>query len=414
MMFLPLLSAPMSEIRHPELLAIADNCVACGLCVPQCPSYQVLQNEADSPRGRIALMRGVLEHKLQPTARLQQHLDQCLTCRQCEKVCPNQVAYGRLVDGMRAELLQQQPARLPWLKRLGLQRLAHQPQWWGRLLKLARLPLVRPLLRHLPVSQAWLPTLREMMRRYQPQRWQPCYPPSGEERGEVMLFLGCLARAVDVAAINAAIQLLNLFGFRVWVPQQQVCCGALLKHAGDAVGAAGLLATNRNVFAGTMPVLTLASGCGADLQDAGDASFGARVMEVADFLERHADWRLVECAPLAERVTLHDPCTLRNVMRSEQAYHRLLQRIPGLQLLPLAGNQQCCGAAGTYHLQHPQIARQLRDDKISAINTTGAEHVCSANFACGMWLNTALDGAERQVQHPLLLLQQQIRKASSC
>ena len=404
----------MSEIRNPELLAIADNCVACGLCVPQCPSYQVLQNEADSPRGRIALMRGVLEQKLQPTTRLQQHLDQCLTCRQCEKVCPNQVAYGRLVDGMRAELLQQQPGRLPWLKRKSLNWLALRPQWWGRLLKLARFPFAGSQLRRLRQALTVLPTLQEMQRRYQSRHWQDCYSPIGEMRGEVMLFLGCLARAVDVEAIDAAIQLLNLFGFRVWVPQAQVCCGAMLKHAGDAAGAARLHAINRRVFAGGMPLLTLASGCGADLYDADDADFGARVVEIAAFLEQHADWRLVECLPLAGRVTVHDPCTLRNVMRSEQAYHRLLQRIPGLQLVPLAGNQQCCGAAGTYHLQHPQIARQLRDDKISAIKATGAEHVCSANFACGMWLNTAQDKAQQPVQHPLLLLQQQIRKVSSC
>ncbi len=404
----------MSEIRNPELLAIADNCVACGLCVPQCPSYQVLQNEADSPRGRIALMRGLLEQKLQPTARLQQHLDQCLTCRQCEKVCPNQVAYGRLVDGMRAELLQQQPGRLPWLKRKSLNWLALRPQWWRRLLKLARFPFAGSLLRRLRQALTVLPTLQEMQRRYQSRHWQDCYSSIGEMRGEVMLFLGCLARAVDVEAIDAAIHLLNLFGFRVWVPQAQVCCGAMLKHAGDAAGAARLHAINRRVFAGEMPLLTLASGCGADLYDADDTDFGARVVEIATFLEQHADWRLVECLPLAGRVTVHDPCTLRNVMRSEQAYHRLLQRIPGLQLVPLAGNQQCCGAAGTYHLQHPQIARQLRDDKISAIKATGAEHVCSANFACGMWLNTAQDKAQQPVQHPLLLLQQQIRKVSSC
>lgn len=400
----------MSEITNPELLAIADSCVACGLCVPHCPSYKVLQNEADSPRGRIALMRGVLEQRLQPTERFQLHLDQCLTCRQCEKVCPNQVAYGSLVDGMRAELLQIAPQRLPWLKRMGLRLLAFQPVWWGRALALLRSPTLRRVLYAVPQLRPLLPSLREMSQHHQSHSWSDCYPPQGPQRGEVMLFLGCVARSVDVPATKAAIALLNLFGYRVHVPLQQVCCGAILKHAGDAAAATDLVRRNRTVFAGELPVLVLASGCGADLYDAADPGFGARVMEVAAFLDQHADWQGVECVPLDERLAIHDPCSLRNVLRSEQAYYRLLRRIPGLELLPLAGNGQCCGAAGMYHLQHPHIAQQLRDDKMAAIEATQADRIVSANFACGMWINGALSQSGLEVQHPLLLLQQHIRK----
>lgn len=400
----------MSEITNPELLAIADSCVACGLCVPHCPSYKVLQNEADSPRGRIALMRGVLEQRLQATERFQLHLDQCLTCRQCEKVCPNQVAYGSLVDGMRAELLQIAPQRLPWSKRMGLRLLAFQPKWWGRSLALLRSPMLRRVLHTVPRLRPLLPSLQQLSQHHQSQSWSDNYPPQGAQRGEVMLFLGCVARSVDVPAIDAAIALLTLFGFRVHVPSQQVCCGAILKHAGDVAAAADLAQRNRVAFAGEIPLLVLASGCGADLYDAADAGFGARVMEVAAFLDQHADWEGVECVPLAARVAIHDPCSLRNVMRSEQAYYRLLRRIPGLELLPLAGNGQCCGAAGIYHLQHPDIAQQLRDDKMAAIKAAQADRIVSANFACGMWINGALRQSAQEVQHPLLLLQQHIRK----
>lgn len=400
----------MPEITNPELLAIADSCVACGLCVPHCPSYKVLQNEADSPRGRIALMRGVLEQRLQATERFQLHLDQCLTCRQCEKICPNQVAYGSLVDGMRAELLQIAPQRLPWHKRMGLRLLAFRPKWWGRSLALLRSPMLRSVLHVVPRLRPLLPSLQQLSQHYQSQSWSDNYPPQGAQRGEVMLFLGCVARSVDVPAIDAAIALLTLFGFRVHVPSQQVCCGAMLKHAGDAAAAADLAQRNREAFAGEMPVLVLASGCGADLYDAADAGFGARVMEVAAFLDQHADWEGVECVPLAARVAIHDPCSLRNVLRSEQAYYRLLRRIPGMELLPLAGNGQCCGAAGMYHLQHPGIAQRLRDDKMAAIKAAQADRIVSANFACGMWINGALRQSAQEVQHPLLLLQQHIRK----
>lgn len=399
---------PMPEIKNPQLFQMADTCVACGLCVPQCPSYQVLQNEADSPRGRIALMRGVLEGQIQPTARFAEHLDLCLTCRSCEKACPNQVPYGRLVDGMRAELLRLSPQRLPRWKQAGLRWLSRRPDAWRGLLTPLRWPggvkLAARLLRQPRAG------LQEMAGRSRPGRWLARYPAIGAQRGEVQLFLGCVARTLDVAAINAAIQLLTRLGFAVQVPAGQQCCGALLRHAGDAVAADGLVQRNAKVFAGDAPIVVLASGCGADLRD---AEFGERVVDVGDFLDRHGDWSRVRLRPLAQRIAVHDPCSLRNVLRCEQAYYRLLRRIPQADIVPLPGNQQCCGAAGAYHLQQPQVAGQLRDVKIAAIRALQPERLVSANFGCGMWLNAALPDSLR-FEHPLVLLAQQTEETRPC
>lgn len=396
----------MSEIRNPQLLKLADTCVACGLCVPQCPTYKVLQTEADSPRGRIALMRGVLEQKLQPTARFAEHLDLCLTCRSCEKACPNQVPYGRLVDGMRAELLKLNPQRLPRWQQAGLRLLARRPGAWRALLSPLRWPggvgLASRLLRRPQLTTS----LREMAGRAQSGHWRASYPAHGAQLGEVQLFLGCVARTLDVAAIDAAIRLLTRLGFAVQVPAGQQCCGALLRHAGAAAAADELLRGNLRAFGGNAPILVLASGCGADLRD---AEFGARVIDVGEFLERHGDWSRIVLQPLPLRIGVHDPCSLRNVLRSEQAYYRLLQRIPQAEVLPLPGNQQCCGAAGAYHLQQPQVAGQLRDAKIDAMRALQPQRLASANFGCGMWLNAALP-ANLRFEHPLVLLAQQLKE----
>lgn len=398
----------MPEIKNPQLFQLADTCVACGLCVSQCPSYQVLQNEADSPRGRIALMRGVLEGQIPPTARFAEHLDLCLTCRSCEKACPNQVPYGRLVDGMRAELLKLNPQRLPGWKRAGLRWLSRRPDAWRSVLTPLRWPggvaLAARLLRQPRAG------LQEMADRSRAGRWQVFYPAHGAQAGEVLLFLGCVARTLDAAAIDAAIRLLTRLGFAVQVPAGQQCCGALLRHAGDAAAADALLQRNAQVFAGKAPILVLASGCGADLRDAG---FGGRVVDVGEFLDRHADWSRVDIRPLAQRVAVHDPCSLRNVLRSEQAYYRLLRRIPQADIVPLAGNQQCCGAAGVYHLQQPQVAGQLRDAKLATVAALRPDRLVSANFGCGMWLNAALPDTLR-FEHPLVLLAQQLDKGTSC
>lgn len=398
----------MAEIKNPQLLKLADTCVACGLCVPQCPTYKVLQTEADSPRGRIALMRGVLEQKLPPSERFAEHLDLCLTCRSCEKACPNQVPYGRLVDGMRAELLRLNPQRLPAWKKAGLRLLSRRPAAWRLLLSPLRWPGgVKAAVRLLRQPQLQ-GSLEEMAQRSQAGRWAEFYPAVGAQLGAVQLFLGCVARTLDVAAIDAAIVLLTRLGFGVHVPAAQQCCGALLRHAGDAAGADALLRQNRQAFAAEMPLVVVASGCGADLRD---GAFGAGVVDIGEFLDKRGDWSRLSFNALPLRIGVHDPCSLRNVLRSEQAYYRLLRRIPAAEIVALPGNQQCCGAAGSYHLQQTQVAGQLRDAKIAAVAGLQADRLVSANFGCGMWLNAGLPSTTPRIEHPLVLLAQQIKES---
>lgn len=407
------------------MLEDADRCVACGLCLPHCPTYRKTLSEADSPRGRIQLMKGVLEARIPLNARFIEHIDLCLTCRACENVCPNSVAYGELVDGVRVIIEAARPRS--WLARL-LRRLALQ----GLIARPARLEKLAPFLRFYQQS-GWqrlargLGILRvlglEEIERHLPPisrgfNWRETYPATGTARGEVELFLGCVARITDDTTLKAAIFILSRLGYTVHVPPAQTCCGALHQHTGESHAAKRLAAQNLKAFAlpGLAAVISTASGCGATLaeyhrilgKEAGP--FAAKVMDIAAFLERAEGWSAIAMQPLQEKIVVHDPCTLRNVIHGEKAPYTLLRRIPGAQVEALAGNDQCCGAAGTYFLTEPQMAGILRDDKIRALQEGGANWLATSNVGCAMHFADAARkvGLNIKVAHPVTLVARQM------
>ena len=377
-----------------ELLQLADACVVCGLCVPHCPTYRKTGLEADGPRGRIQLMRAVLRDELPASPRFHEHIDACLSCRSCEAVCPNHVRYGELVDGVRARypVYQRRPR---WFDR-PLNIMARYPQLWSaaRLLlaPLQRLGLQRLLRRRGLAGLPLAPRLRAA--------------PAPAEAPRVALFLGCVSRLADVPALQAGVRLLQAAGLAVDIPVRQGCCGALALHQGDQQEARARAAANAQAFAGASQVLFSASGCGATLLDypaLGVKDFPA--MDVISFLARQPVERL-NFRPLRQTVWLHAPCTQRNVVRSLSATEQLLRRIPELDLHWLPGNDQCCGAAGRYHLDQPDMAEQLRTDKIAAIRDSGAGLVLSSNIGCVLWLRAALPDV--RLMHPLELLSEQL------
>ncbi len=411
--------------RTRELVSLAERCVACGLCLPHCPTYRKTLSEADSPRGRIQLMKGVLEARIPLNERFIEHIDLCLTCRACESVCPNSVAYGELVDGVRVTIEAQRPRT--WLERL-LHKLALQ----GLLARPSRLEKLAPLLRFYQQSGLqravrrlgvlrWI-GLEEFERHLPPVprgiNWRETYPATGTARGEVGLFLGCVARISDSTTLKAAIFILNRLGYTVRVPKNQTCCGALHQHSGEPRAAMQLAAQNLKAFAlpGLAAVLCTASGCGAMLaeyhQTLGKEAepFAAKVADLSAFLERAEGWSAIAMQPLREKIAVHDPCTLRNVMRNEKAPYSLLQLIPQAQVEVLAGNDQCCGAAGTYFLSQPQMAGLLRDDKIRAIQEGGASWLATSNVGCAMHITDAARkaGLNINVAHPATIVARQM------
>lgn len=408
-------------------LRAVERCVACGLCLPVCPTYRLTQDEAESPRGRIAYMRMLAQMPGAPSVKLEQHLSHCLVCRACEKACPSYVPYGQLIDAARTTMAAQKSPTyigvlgfgfLRWLasrtarmsaigkllyyyQRTGLQRLMRA----SGLLRWMRAKKYDDLLPPLPY----------------PKQLRAFYSDSNDSKGEVLLFIGCIAQLADTRTHEAAIRLLNALGYSVRIPAGQTCCGALHQHGGQTETARDFMRRNLDAFGdGTETILTSASGCGAQLYEYGihletpaGAAFGARIMDISEFLAR-ADWSRVSFRPLPQRIAIHDPCSLANTLRQEKAPYSLLNLIPGAEIVPLAENNFCCGGAGTYPLTEPDMAGRLRASKIQHLQNTGPAILATSNIGCALHLAAGIREAQLDIEvvHPIVVLARQLQNTA--
>lgn len=394
------------------------------MCLPHCPTYGLTLNEAESPRGRIALVQALAARRLEPDPSLTRHLDRCLSCRACERMCPSEVPYGRLIADARRLIQEQRPRNRPFTERLLVGALTRSPGPRSLLRHAARFYQrsgLRYLAGRLPLAANGISRLDGLLPPMPPAHALPRYAPAtGAERGRVALFTGCTGALLDQELLEATVRLLNRCGYGVHIPRAQGCCGALHHQQGEAEGFAALARRNLQAFAEleVEAVVFVASGCGAMLAEyaewletPGAEAFSAQIREVSAFLadlQWPGDLRF---APLPETVAVHDPCSLRNVLRQSEAPYRLLSRIPQIRLHPLPQNDRCCGAAGAYVLEEPTTADALREPKIRALATSGARRLVSANIGCALHL---ADGARRaglevEVTHPVVLLARQIR-----
>ncbi|WP_292913543.1 (Fe-S)-binding protein [Nitrosomonas sp.] len=240
--------------------------------------------------------------------------------------------------------------------------------------------------------------------------WQPVYPATSEVRGEVALFLGCVARVTDVATLNASIYVLNRLGYTVHVPSDQVCCGAIHQHSGDPEQAKKLARRNQSAFAQFSTIISTASGCGVQLVESGVASDQTQVVDISRFLMKVEGWESIDIVSLPQKILVHEPCSLRNVLRDQVYPYRLIARIPGAEAVPLAGNDQCCGAAGTYFIDQSEIADMLLKDKLNAVKEGAAQYLVTSNIGCAMHMANGLyeQGMNVEVLHPVTLLARQM------
>jgi glycolate oxidase iron-sulfur subunit len=395
------------------LVDAAARCVSCGLCLPHCPTYRKALNEADSPRGRIVLMQAVLERRIPANKRFLAHIDLCLACRACENACPNNVEYGRLINGVRG-ILENSRQRSAW------QRLVRRVLLDGVATKPAVMRLAGSALRAWQAfagKSGWSTqfSLVRMATRLPPLRsqpvWKAVYLAAGKVRGEVGLFLGCVARVTDVETLSASIFVLNRLGYTVHVPPRQGCCGAMHASLGEPEQVRAFEEQNLRAFAEVKveTVISTATGCGAALKSY-PLEFAGRVRDISEFLSEAEGWEGAEIAPLAEKVAVHEPCSMRNALHCQDQPYGLLRHIPGASIVPLAGNDQCCGAAGTYFLTQPEMATSLLADKLQAVMTSGARILATSNIGCAMHLAAGLKaaGIEIEVVHPITLLARQM------
>jgi glycolate oxidase iron-sulfur subunit len=348
--------------------------VRCGLCLPHCPTYRLDQVESESPRGRIALARALATDKAAPSASLQTHLDHCLGCGRCARVCPAKVDYPALLTATRSL---QRRHRGASLRQSLLERLMARPA----LLRFA-LRIYRQLFPLIPRSLRLLP---------RPPR-RAAAPPG--RTSEVALFVGCVADTYESAVRQSLHRLLAASGASLATPSGQGCCGAFHAHAGNAAMAEVLAQGNRKAFANHSTVLSLASGCRESLRQSLPAN--VRVEDALACLARRR--QQLRFRPAAETVALHLPCTQDRA--AVQGLRDLLDSVPGLQVIELDAGYGCCGAAGAHMMDLPERAASLRQPLLDQLAASGASCVLSANIGCRLHLHVA----SVPVLHPLEFL----------
>jgi glycolate oxidase iron-sulfur subunit len=410
------------------------SCVHCGLCLQSCPTYRVLGREADSPRGRIYLVRAMEEGRLAPDAAAVQHLDLCLNCRACETACPAGVRYGEILERARARLRESGagPPGGPleaWILGTLFQSRERLEAGVDALRALQRLGVFRwarhrMLRRLLPPAVAsgagLVPPVPSRAERALAVGVYPPYEASSRPRARVGLFATCVVQPLFPGVNRALLHLLRVAGCEVAVPEAQGCCGSLHAHAGlrhQALRRAR--AALRDLPEQLDAVVTASAGCGATMKEyehlfeppaagpgerARARAFAARVRDGLEFLDEIGlpdGWEGV-----AGRVTVHDPCHLAHAQRVRQAPRRLLARVAGLELVEMRHSDWCCGSAGTYNLKHPEIADRLLDEKLDAVAATGAPWVAVANPGCLLYMvaGGSRRGLAARFAHPLEIL----------
>ncbi len=399
-------------ILHDDLSA-TQQCVMCGMCVPHCPTYALSQNETDGPRGRIALLLGVAQGRLELDEATVEHLDDCLSCRACEQVCPSKVPYGQLIDAGRAHIAAIAPARSRWMRVV-------RDQVLLRPARLRVLGGLTRLMQKLRLDCLLMPSSLQRLTRLAP----PLAPafraietyPVDKPRGRVGLFIGCMGSVFEAENLRAAIIVLNAWGYEVRVPRKQGCCGAMHQHGGDPQRGQAMAAKVAQLFQALDldAVVGVSSGCIAQLQERAGMKAGIKAFELSDFLLQQQPNPLPAMQPLQRRVAVHLPCTQRNILRTGNSAIKLLSLIPALEVIELAGNERCCGAAGTHMLTHPTQADALSAPKIEAFRALRAAQMVSTNIGCAMHLGAGLRKVEAtaEVVHPVRLLAEALGASS--
>ena len=394
----------------------AELCVHCGFCLQACPTYLALDDENDSPRGRIELMKGLAKGTIaadDPDAQL--HLDQCLGCRACETACPSGVPYGHLLELTRERLAERRP--LPGVARLILFSFARPAllalaMWSARLLRASRVPA---LLARAPGRLGFAMAMLASTRR--PTRLRSYEPRGDGSRGPAATLHGCVMEGLFSDVNRATERTLAVNGYRVVEAAGQRCCGALHAHAGDAHTARDLARANIAAFerSGADFVAVNSAGCGALMKEYPHllrddsawheraARFSAKVRDVSELLAAAGP---IPGRRLSMRVAYDAPCHLLHGQRVTSPPLAVLAAIPGLEIVPLVDSEQCCGSAGIYNLVEPEISDRVLAPKLANIAATGAAVIATGNPGCLMQMGAgaARAGMAARLRHPVEIL----------
>ncbi len=421
-----LLHVPLTPLAKQMKLTLDDdqltNCMRCGFCLPACPTYSETGIEAESPRGRIALMKAVTDGLMTPDRVFEQQMNDCLGCRACEPACPADVSYGHLLEQTRTAIEQHHDHHRWWVKvarTLSFKWLFPKPymmRFVGKLLYGYQQFGLRTLTHKLGILKLLPSHLREMEHIMPDASRQGVIEQIGERHlaiGEkiatVALFRGCIMDVLFTQTNIHTVRLLQQAGFEVLIPHAQSCCGALHAHSGELEGARELARHNIQVFqaAGVDYVVSNAGGCGALLveydqllQDdkawAAQASWLAeRVIDVSELIVRYGRplhfTKQIDEIRKPITITYQDSCHLRNVMKSSQAPRKLMKQIPDVQFVEMKESDRCCGSAGIYNLTQPQLANSILDSKMQHASATEAHVLLTSNPGCLLQMKVGVE-----------------------
>jgi glycolate oxidase iron-sulfur subunit len=406
-------------------------CVHCGLCLQACPTYRVLGNENDSPRGRIYLMRGLAEGKLSLGNSFTRHIDLCLGCRACETACPSGVPYGQLLEASRVEIararakdrpLSTAPEKFILTQVFTRPRLLGALMWVARVLRnsgLARLAFDTKLVggRARFALALLLASRSPLYRRAGGQATLGAAKASGSNL-RVALLRGCVMEGLFAEANRATERVMTHYGCEVVEAEGQACCGALHAHAGEIESAKELARRNIEAFSANASdrIIVNSAGCGAAMKEydrllADDPEYAAKARQfskkVRDLFEFLVEMGLEPPGSSVRRRIAYDaPCHLIHAQRIISAPIDVLKLIPGVTLTPLEGYESCCAGAGIYNMQHPELSQEILTKKMRCIAESGADTVATPNPVCIMQIGAGalLAGLGIEVIHPIELL----------
>jgi glycolate oxidase iron-sulfur subunit len=392
------------------------NCMRCGMCLPHCPTYRETFRETASPRGRVALVRKFQEGELDISDRLIEYLSLCLDCQACATACPCGVNAGELVAEFRCE--KKAGEGLSFMEELILRRLLPHPDR----LEAVTAPLrfyqnsgVQKVVRKLGLFKMFPPAMERMEgllpqlpERPLRQTLQEITPAEGTERRTVGFFLGCVMSLVFSEASLATVRLLAALGYRVITPKNQKCCGAPNILASDRQGLFDAARFNCELFSGydLDYIVTDCGGCGAELKKYGHhlegngcaAAFSAKVRDITQLLDQNAELLSERLKPLRLKVTYHDPCHIAHCQGIRKEPRELFRLIPGLDYRELADADACCGSAGTYNIERPEMSDRILQRKLDNIHATGADYLVTGNPGCLLQLRKGLAAAGSTVR----------------
>lgn len=421
-----------------EIESLASQCVKCGLCLPHCPTYHLTQDENESPRGRIELLRALAQENLSYTPKLKSHLDHCLTCRACEHVCPANVEYGQLITQGRILIQTNAPKALRAPHKVSLLSLISHPKilralhwlaWFAEITKIRTIARKTGITKWIKLNtfDNLLPTIKP------PIKLKSFYPAMSKKVGSVGLFLGCIQKMTDTEIFQASIHVLTAFGYDVHIPPDQGCCGAMELHAGHLQSASSFAQSNLDAFSNSASqpmdhIVTLASGCGTTLSDYAKyfgsgtiemknksaqkkslESFASKIVDVSSLIQKTPWPKNLKLKKIPHRFAMHSPCTLKNVWSSENDVFEIIKRISTHDIYTIK-NQYCCGAAGRYMFDFPEVSKKLVNKISRELAPLAIDILLTSNTGCALHFKQHFQQKKLNisVKHPIVVLSHSI------